>query len=57
MKVKELIELLANVDLESEVLINDNGSMLKTGSVALTEGYNFDNDQDTGEFFIVTEEW
>jgi hypothetical protein len=57
MKVKELIELLAKEHPDAEVIVADNGSMLKTGSVALTVGYNFDNDQDTGEFFIVTEEW
>jgi|APCry1669189034_1035192.scaffolds.fasta_scaffold526078_1 hypothetical protein len=57
MKVKELIELLAKEHPDAEVIVADNGSMLKTGSVALTVDYNFDNDQDTGEFFIVTEEW
>ena len=55
MKVKDLIELLANVDPESEVLISDNGSILNTGPAQATLDYNTDND--TGEFFILTEEW
>jgi hypothetical protein len=55
MKVKDLIKLLANVDPESEVLISDNGSILNTGLAQATLDYNTDND--TSEFFILTEEW
>ena len=55
MKVKDLIELLANVDPESEVLISDKGSILNTGPAQATLDYNTDND--TGEFFVVAEEW
>lgn len=55
MKVKDLIELLANVDPEFQVLINDNGSILNTAPVQDTLDYNALND--TGEFYIVTEEW
>ena len=40
MKVKELIELLAKEHPDAEVIVADNGSMLKTGSVALTVDYN-----------------
>jgi hypothetical protein len=57
MKVNELIELLAKENPDAEVIIADNGSILKTGSVKETVEYNFDNDQDSFEFFIVTEEW
>ena len=57
MKVKELIELLEAENPDAEVIIADNGSMLKTGSVEETVEYNFDDDRDTFEFFIVTEEW
>lgn len=57
MKVKELIELLEAENPDAEVIIADNGSILKTGSVEETVEYNFDDDRDTFEFFIVTEEW
>ena len=56
MKVKELIELLANIDPELEVLIGDNGSILNTGPAQETVDYNVECSK-TGEFFIVTEEW
>ena len=56
MKVKELIELLANIDPELEVLISDNGSILNTGPAQETVDYNVEYSE-TGEFFIVTEEW
>lgn len=55
MKVKDLIALLATVDPESDVLIADNGSIMNTGSVQETVDYNEDNNTD--EYFIVTEEW
>ena len=55
MKVKELIALLEKQNLEAEVVINDNGSMLKTASVQESVDYNSGNDTD--DFFIVTEEW
>ena len=55
MKVKELIAILQNINPESEVLIADNGSILNIGSVQETLDYNVDNDTD--EFFVVTEEW
>jgi len=55
MKVKDLIELLAEVDPEHEVLIYDNGSILTTGKAQDTLEYNAECE--TNEFFIVTEEW
>ncbi len=55
MKVKQLIALLQNVDPEAEVLIADNGSILNTGAAQETADYN--NDNDTNEFFVVTEEY
>ena len=55
MKVKELIAILQNINPESEVLIADNGSVLNIGSAQETLDYNKDNDTD--EFFVVTEEW
>ena len=56
MKAKELIEMLAKIDLETNVLIADNGSILNTAPAEETRDYNEGYD-DTGEFFIVTEEW
>ena len=56
MKVKDLIKLLANIDPESEVLISDNGSILNTAPAQETVDYNVECSE-TGEFFIVTEEW
>ena len=56
MKVKELIALLQNVDPETEVLIAENGSIFNTGSAQETVDYNVEYSE-TGEFFIVTEEW
>jgi hypothetical protein len=55
MKVKDLIELLADVDPEHEVLIYDNGSILSTDEAQDTLEYNAECE--TNEFFIVTEEW
>ena len=56
MKVKELIVLLQNVDPETEVLIADNGSIMNTGKAQDTLDYNADC-AETGEFFVVAEEW
>ena len=50
MKVKDLIELLAEIDPEYEVVIYDNGSILNTGDAQ-------DTFCETNEFYIVTEEW
>lgn len=55
MKVKELIKLLNAFDKEAEVLIADDGSILKTAHFEETEDYNEGND--SKEFYIVTEEW
>ena len=55
MKVKDLIELLAEIDPEYEVMIYDNGSILPTGDAQDTLEYNAE--VETTEFFIVTEEW
>ncbi len=55
MKVKELILLLSNIDPDYEVVIYDNGSILKTGTAQSTQDYNADNT--TEEFYIETEEW
>jgi len=55
MKVKDLIELLAEIDPEYEVMIYDNGSILNTGEAQDTLEYNAECE--TSEFFIVTEEW
>ena len=55
MKVKDLIELLAEIDPEHEVMIYDNGSILPTGDAQDTLEYNAE--VETGEFFIVAEEW
>ena len=55
MKAKELIAILQNINPETEVLIADNGSILNIGSAQQTLDYNKDNDTD--EFFVVTEEW
>jgi hypothetical protein len=55
MKVKDLIELLANINPEFEVVISDNGSILKTGKAQDSVEYNAGCK--TNEFYIVTEEW
>jgi len=55
MKVKDLIELLAEIDPEYEVMIYDNGSILSTGDAQDTLEYNAECE--TNEFFIVAEEW
>jgi hypothetical protein len=55
MKVKDLIELLADIDPEHEVMIYDNGSILNTGEAQDTLEYNAECE--TNEFYIVTEEW
>jgi hypothetical protein len=55
MKVKDLIELLAEIDPEYEVMIYDNGSILNTGEAQDTLEYNAECE--TNEFYIVTEEW
>jgi hypothetical protein len=55
MKVKDLIELLADVDPEHEVMIYDNGSILSTDEAQDTLEYNAECENN--EFFIVTEEW
>ena len=55
MKVKDLIELLAEIDPEHEVMIYDNGSILNTGDAQDTLEYNAE--VETNEFYIVAEEW
>jgi len=55
MKVKELILLLSNIDPDYEVVICDNGSILKTGTAQATQDYNAGST--TEEFYIETEEW
>ena len=55
MKVKDLVELLADVDPEHEVMIYDNGSILSTDEAQDTLEYNAECENN--EFFIVTEEW
>jgi hypothetical protein len=55
MKVKDLIELLAEIDPEHEVMIYDNGSILNTGDAQDSLEYNAECE--TTEFFIVAEEW
>lgn len=58
MKVKDLAALLQNVNPEFDVVINDNGSILKTGSADESKEYNSENaDGAVSEFYIVTEEW
>ena len=53
MKVNELIKFLQTADQDADVLIRDNGSILKTDTLEETEDYNFDY-HDTNEVFIVT---
>jgi hypothetical protein len=55
MKIKDLIEILSTQDPEQEIAIVDNGSILKSSSVEAMIEYNQDND--TGEYFIPTEEY
>jgi len=55
MKVKDLIELLAEIDPEHEVMIYDNGSILNTGDAQDTLEYHAE--VETNEFYIVAEEW
>lgn len=55
MKVKELLNLLSGANPEAKVLIADNGSILPTGPAQDSVDYNIDNDTD--EFFLVTEEY
>ena len=58
MKVKELIVLLQTTNPDFDVVINDNGSILKTASVNESKEYNSDNaDASVSEFYIVAEEW
>ena len=55
MKVKDLIQLLAEIDPEYEVMLYDNGSILSTGDAQDTLEYNAECE--TNEFYIVAEEW
>jgi hypothetical protein len=55
MTVKELIALLNTFDKNAQVLICDNGSILATAHVDETASYNEGND--SGEFFILTEDY
>jgi len=55
MKVKDLIELLNEIDPEYEVMLYDNGSILSTADAQDTLEYNAECE--TNEFYIVAEEW
>lgn len=55
MKVKELLELLKDVDPESVVMIRDNGSILPTDTFDEHSIYNHESEN---EFYILaSEEW
>lgn len=55
MKVKELLDLLKKANPEDEVLVADNGSIYDTAAVAENVEYNDGNN--SGEYYIVTQEW
>ena len=57
MKVKDLLNMLKSFDLEADVLINDNGSILATADIDENVNYNKENDSGLNEFYIVTSEW
>ena len=55
MKIKDLIAILNQQDPEMDLVIMDNGSALKTGTIQETIDYNQDNN--TKENFLLTEEY
>lgn len=57
MKVKELLELLKDVDPESVVLIRDNGSISPTDNFDEHSDYNFDREGELEFYILVSEEW